>query len=387
VTLAEISFSPERDQFVTIDYSQRGIPLELASAGSGFLQMLQLLTFFYFVNPHIVLLDEPDAHLHASLQKAMLDLLQEIGKAQGIQFIIATHSKEIINNADATSIIPVSNSQEKGTHLSSYQNVLEAAHQIGEIDNIDIALLVKNKKCLFLEDNTQAEVLKKISRLLGKLVFEGDSQLVVIVRGGVNVTKYYYDLPVLRAFLGSDIKSLSVIDRDFKTDEIVQELEGESIAQGVKLAVLEKSEIESYLLRVPLLTRVANQRSSERGGPSIEDGEIESMLEQALEDTVQRATDFIAAEIIHWSRRQGTGLDYPTAAEGARDFVKNHWSTTDSRLTVCQGKAVLSKINSYLQAKYSVSISVAALLSEMNVDDIDSELKELVEEVTQLWQA
>jgi hypothetical protein len=111
------------------------------------------------------------------------------------------------------------------------------------------------------------------------------------------------------------------------------------------------------------------------------------MLEQALEDTVQRATDFIAAEIIHWSRRQGTGLDYPTAAEGARDFVKNHWSTTDSRLTVCQGKAVLSKINSYLQAKYSVSISVAALLSEMNVDDIDSELKELVEEVTQLWQA
>ena len=46
---------------------------------------------------------------------------------------------------------------------------------------------------------------------------------VVIVRGGVTVAKYYYDLPVLRTFIGTDIKSLSIIDRDFKTDEIKQE--------------------------------------------------------------------------------------------------------------------------------------------------------------------
>lgn len=207
---------------------------------------------------------------------------------------------------------------------------------------------------------------------------------VVIVRGGVTVAKYYYDLPVLHTFIGTDIKSLSIIDRDFKTDEIKQELERESTSQGVRLHILRKAEIESYLLKLPLLTRVASERSLERGGPKIESTELESMLKQAMDETIVKTTDHIAQEIINWSRRQGTGLDFPTGAEMARSYVKQHWGTIDDCLTVCQGKEILSKINSYLQSKYSISLSLPALLNAMDINDIDDELKELMNEIVSL---
>ncbi len=45
--------------------------LDMASAGSGFQQVLRLLTFLHARPGSILLLDEPDAHLHVILQEAI----------------------------------------------------------------------------------------------------------------------------------------------------------------------------------------------------------------------------------------------------------------------------------------------------------------------------
>jgi hypothetical protein len=385
VKLSNIDFAPETDQFITADYNQEGAQLDLVTAGSGFLQILQLLTFFYFVNPHIVLLDEPDAHLHSSLQRSLMELLQEIGKKQAIQFIIATHSKEIINHAQPESIVAVSNAQERAQRLSSYTSVLETLRGIGAIDNVDVALLVKNKRCLFVEDSMQSEVLKRFSRLMGKQIFEGDSQLVVVVRGGVTVTRYYDDLPVLRQFLGTDIKSISVIDGDYATEDMKKEMEAESKDRGVDLHVLWKSEIENYLLNIGLLTRLGNIRSSARGGPKISSSEMESIFEQALEQVKPATADLFSQQISNWSKWKGSPIAIPTANAQARDYVEAHWSTMEGRLSICPGKDVLSKVNSALQSKYGISVSFPSLLSEIATGEVDDELRKLLDRITALW--
>src|SRR5437660_12321426 len=78
------SFSEMRDQ--------ERISLNLNSSGSGLLQVLQILAPIYrFASKGtVVLLDEPDAHLHTNLQYTLAEALREIQTELGIQIIIST---------------------------------------------------------------------------------------------------------------------------------------------------------------------------------------------------------------------------------------------------------------------------------------------------------
>ncbi len=49
----------------------------------------------------VLLLDEPDAHLHVILQDAIYGELRSTAARTGAQLVIATHSEVIINSVDA----------------------------------------------------------------------------------------------------------------------------------------------------------------------------------------------------------------------------------------------------------------------------------------------
>ena len=65
--------------------------LDIASAGSGFQQVLLLMTFLHAKPGSILLLDEPDAHLHVILQDAIYHELKSVAERDGSQLVVATH--------------------------------------------------------------------------------------------------------------------------------------------------------------------------------------------------------------------------------------------------------------------------------------------------------
>ena len=77
-----------------------GPRLDIASAGSGFQQVLMLLTFLYTRPNSVLLLDEPDAHLHVILQDAIYGELRSVAAQQNSQLIISTHSEVLINSVE-----------------------------------------------------------------------------------------------------------------------------------------------------------------------------------------------------------------------------------------------------------------------------------------------
>jgi ABC-type nitrate/sulfonate/bicarbonate transport system ATPase subunit len=80
---------------------RNGLPqLDIASAGSGFHQVLLLLGFIYARPASVLLLDEPDAHLHVIPQKQIYDRMRSVAATRGSQLIVATHSEVL---TDATS--------------------------------------------------------------------------------------------------------------------------------------------------------------------------------------------------------------------------------------------------------------------------------------------
>ena len=85
------------------DYKKRDIMIE----GSGFLQWLSVYTFALDPDIDILLLDEPDAHLHCSLQTTLMRRLIELANHNKKQIIVATHSVEIVKDVPLNYIMDV----------------------------------------------------------------------------------------------------------------------------------------------------------------------------------------------------------------------------------------------------------------------------------------
>ena len=78
---------------------------DINTAGSGFQQLLLIIAFLYARPSSVILLDEPDAHLHINLQSEMYSILKKIAKKRGGQLMIATHSKVLIDSTSPKKII------------------------------------------------------------------------------------------------------------------------------------------------------------------------------------------------------------------------------------------------------------------------------------------
>ncbi len=78
------------------------IPRELFWAGFGFQVWCQMLThLIQSRDVSLFLIDEPDIYLHSDLQRQLLDLLRNLGP----DILIATHSTEIISEAETDDIV------------------------------------------------------------------------------------------------------------------------------------------------------------------------------------------------------------------------------------------------------------------------------------------
>ena len=76
-----------------------GEAYELSVAASGFLQVLATYAALLFDEASVVLVDEPDAHLHLLLQEMAYRRLREFAAKAGAQLVVATHSEIVIREA------------------------------------------------------------------------------------------------------------------------------------------------------------------------------------------------------------------------------------------------------------------------------------------------
>lgn len=88
----EKNSSPMEEGNPTLKFHERGLdtPLDLINMSTGTQQITTLITGINTVGNHkLVLIEEPEAHVHASAQRKMLDLIRS---KENLQFIITTHS-------------------------------------------------------------------------------------------------------------------------------------------------------------------------------------------------------------------------------------------------------------------------------------------------------
>ena len=63
----------------------------------------------------------------------------------------------------------------------------------------------------------------------------------------------------------------------------------------------------------------------------------------------------------------------------ALNEFEQQWRDPQSRLDLIPGKEALKEVNRYLENSYGVSITSTAIIDSMRLDEVPTEMKELVE--------
>jgi ABC-type transport system involved in cytochrome c biogenesis ATPase subunit len=146
-----------------------GPRLDIANAGSGFQQVLMLLTFLHARPGSTLLLDEPDAHLHVILQDAIYGELRSVAAQTSSQLIISTHSEVIINSVEPRELCMLLN------HPRLLENVVERnrlADSLGILTHTDIMLAQDAPGILYVEGYTDINILIEWAKILGHPVYQ-----------------------------------------------------------------------------------------------------------------------------------------------------------------------------------------------------------------------
>ena len=260
VKVSDPEYVEGRSRFVVSTYSTRGdLELDWVNAGSGLLQCLIVLTFLYGFQPDVLLLDEPDAHLHVNLQRTLLDFLR---RQMNTQMLIATHAEEFIQRVRPEQISFLTPS---GVKLVPDTDTARLA--LSEINNLDILNLIARKVFVYVEGETDEELLRGWAEALGKspelrsLSNDMPRVAFVALRGGSADEMLQFADRHFRGckLLGEGAERVLVLDRN--DGKWIRRAE-----QDPNLLVWRKRHVESYLL-VPEAWERAARNAAENQFP------------------------------------------------------------------------------------------------------------------------
>ena len=145
-------------------YTKTGARRDLMVEGSGALQWI--CVYAYAVNPEydVLLLDEPDAHLHSSLQSILMDELRQLLSENGKQVLVATHSREVLLTSPIDEIFAFNSKKPKYLHSEHQRTSLFAG--LGEDYDPFIDNIRKTKRVFFAENQSDLKTIRTVAQRL-----------------------------------------------------------------------------------------------------------------------------------------------------------------------------------------------------------------------------
>ncbi|NQY16721.1 ATP-dependent nuclease [Alteromonas sp.] len=149
---------------------------DLMVEGSGFLQWLSVFALALDKNNDILLLDEPDAHLHSSLQALLIEKLEQICEQNKKQILMVSHSSDLIKIMNYQKVLHVEES--KACYLKNNEQKVLVLEGLGSKYFPLLDSIVEHRRILLVENDSDARTLKYVCQSLGQ---EWPQNLVVWV--------------------------------------------------------------------------------------------------------------------------------------------------------------------------------------------------------------
>ncbi|MBN8663740.1 MAG: AAA family ATPase [Chitinophagales bacterium] len=234
---------------------------------SGEKEVFFILSFFirHNVENAIIVIDEPELHLHPELSRLLIRNIKSI--KDGNQIWMATHNSEIIDETGRDKVVYVTRdiTTRKAKFISGEEEqevILQLKNLFGFSGYIGVA-----KNLVFLEGDNSSPDRKFYSAL-----FSNNSNFKLIPANGSDNLNRINN--AILSIMESNIAWISfylIRDRDYLTTEMIAKYRGHSSG---KIFVLEKHELENYLIDFKIIKTVL----SDIFGIEKEETEIEAIF-------------------------------------------------------------------------------------------------------------
>jgi energy-coupling factor transporter ATP-binding protein EcfA2 len=266
----EVVFDENTDENIQARFQLPGGPLlPIDAAGTSILQASQILAYIALFKPQVLILDEPDSHLHPDNQRALCELVYRLASSRGFQALISTHSRHVLDAMKGRSnVVWLSKGRIiEGSDLSTTSMLLD----LGALDSVDY-FADGELRCVVATEDTIKDPLRA---LLWSNGFAEDDTEVASYTG---CTKLDAAL-VLGGFLAEKAPHVRLVihrDRDYLSqtavDSFIQRLQG----VGVSPFLTELNDIENYFLNVEHLHEM---------NPAVPIERIRELIAQATTET------------------------------------------------------------------------------------------------------
>jgi len=361
----DVQFDETVDRYIVSEYGDEALKseLDIVVAGTGFQQALQIFSSVLAQKCTTVLLDEPDAHLHARLQVEMLRIFGDLTQKDGMQFIIATHSPHLISNAPAGSLRAMING--KAHPFAEQPEQIDLLDSLGAFDRMEVLALLRTKAAVFVENRDDRNYLemfarKKWGQAMAQKVWEGLSFLYTYqdpITAKVHLfARQINDLLStngLRMLHGGQLPRYLVIgDRDYRSaDSVTGQRKGllkkaKEMHLQLRCEVWERNEIENYLLDLKAIEKAVVLRLQDTAQKTDAKTTVRTAWNEAM--TAQRglATDRVAERLQQDDPEMRS--QFIKAKEAAQALIDKEWADGSP---LADAKKVLSAIRGALQSK------------------------------------
>ena len=237
----------QHDTQVVINYTigSESIEKDIALLGSGSLQAIEILLDLYNQvdgqhDLNLILLDEPDSHIHRDIQKRLYDVLTRFN--QNNQIVITTHNESMIRTVPLSHLFHIDTAQKNLRNIGSNELVkLNQPHFVGlypaaetpiirsihgDATGLDLISAIESDKIFFVEGDDDARLLYCLYR---KNPANQNKKIMFWVLGGVSkilskIEGYYDVFSLIRNGRSLWDKSSLVFDQDYMMDKHVEML-------------------------------------------------------------------------------------------------------------------------------------------------------------------
>jgi hypothetical protein len=356
---------------VTMFFSENRIDREVQWAGFGFQVWLQIQTHIRRGNASsILIIDEPDIYLHPDLQRRLLGGIRKRFR----QFVMATHSIEIINDAEVNEIVSVAAPFRTGRRIRSDKEYEAIYQHLGSAANADFARIARARRVVFVEGQ-DGRILRKLASILDLAALSDASNVPIVPLGGFSRWRRAEDAAwAFKQVFDLDVEIFCLFDRDYRSDAEVEAFCESVRTRSLEFYVLDRKEIENYLLVPSALQRAVQRRLATRKEstqiPTVE--QVNEWLLEAANLTKAAVMAHRGACALRYERDIGSKRDDSVILRESNRRVEETWN--HEMLSLAPGKEVLARLNDRLQNQLQVSITETQIIEGISRSTLDGGL-------------
>lgn len=359
------------------------IPREIFWAGFGFQVWCQMLThIIQGKDTAIFLIDEPDIYLHSELQRQLIGLLRDMGP----DILIATHSTEIVTEADSDEIILINKLKQHGKRIKRPDDLDEVFSILGSNLNPILTQLAKTRRVVFVEGQ-DFQIFSKFAHRLDNARVGNRSEFAVVSVDGFNPERIKNLKSGMETTLGGPVLAAAVLDKDYRGEKEQHWIERQCQRFCDLVRIHDCKEIENFLLVPNAIDRAAERKLHDqlRRGSAGRPTAFAPFAARLLDSFAEERKSYVQAQYLAFRRKfeQGISSSIHDATFNQETLVEFEqlWRVPEARLGIIPGKEALSAVNRYLQETYGINVTATAIIDAMLIGEAPAGIRQLVAEL------